>query len=93
MTVTDDSITVERYAYRDTTSQAGRPTSYTIQVDDIFHIRRWVNSNGNPTVVIHTLEGRANRRHTYMCVDDYGAENGLTSKPITTVPRRKDLFT
>lgn len=83
-------VHVARYAYRDTDSEAGKPKKYMIRVTTVRDIRRWVNSNGNPTYVIRTAENDG--PHTYMCVDDFGATNDLSHKRVLNVPRRKDLF-
>lgn len=84
--------TVTRYAYVDTQSQAGRPTKVEIPVNEITELRRWFNSYGNPSCVIHTHNSRTNVSHTYLCVDDYGATNGLGSIPISVKNHRKDMF-
>ena len=78
---------ITRFAYVNTTSQAGRPTEVTIPVAEVLRLSKWSNYYGNPSYVIHMRNGE-----TYLLVDDFGGDNDLRSKPIAFVTRRKDLF-
>lgn len=78
--------TLTRYAYVDTMSTAGRPVAVTFHAVDVVRLAVWHNIYGNPTTAIRLSDGRR-----LLCVDDYGARNGLAHAPIRYVDRRKDL--
>lgn len=75
------------YAYKDTTSEAGSPEEYTINIADIVSSKCWFNSYGNPSYVFHLPY-----ETTYLLVDDYAAMNGVTHISRDIVKRRKDMF-
>lgn len=77
--------TVERYAYKNTTSEAGRPEKYTLRIKSIHWINTWTNYYGNPTYMFYMDDGT-----TYLMVDDYGCMNDIP-KFAKVVGRKKDL--
>ena len=79
--------TVERYAYKNTTSMAGRPEKYEIKSDDIDLNKTWTNYYGNPCYVFHMKNG-----DTFYMVDEYGALNDLGLIRVNYVKRKKDMF-
>ena len=80
--------TIQRAGYYGKTSSAGMPLNLSIPVSTVLGIRRWVNSNGNPSYVL-LISGN---RWLY-CVDDFGCENDLGHLPVQRVNRKRDLFT
>lgn len=78
--------TLERYAYIDTHSEAGKPERVTIKPEMVYKSNVWFNSYGNPTYMLYLVDGR-----TLLCVDDYGAMNGLNHIFRNEVNRKKDL--
>lgn len=78
---------VTRYAYVDTTSEAGRPVHVEFRPSDVVAVRKWINSYGNPSHTFLLADGR-----TLFLVDDFGALNDIRSAPVTYVSRKKDLF-
>lgn len=70
--------TVQRYAYKNTHSTAGRPVEYDIVVADIRDIYKWNNLYGNPNYYFVMNDGTF-----YRLVDDYGALNDLNHMPYT----------
>lgn len=79
--------TIERYAYKNTTSAAGSPKKYIINPSEISAIKKWHNFYGNPSYVYHMENG-----DTYFLQDDYGAMNDLGVLHFDYVKRKKDLF-
>jgi hypothetical protein len=77
--------TVERYAYKNTHSTAGRPEKHEIVIADIRDIYKWLNVYGNPNYYIAMNDGTF-----YRLVDDYGGTNDLNSVPITFVNSRAE---
>ena len=75
------------YAYKNTTSSAGRGVEYEIEQTDIDSIKCWFNFYGNPSYVFHMSNG-----DTYLLVDDYGAMNDISHLSRDCVKRKKDMF-
>lgn len=75
------------YAYKNTTSQAGKAQYFDVNVNDIDVIKCWFNYYGNPSYVFHMTNG-----DTYLLVDDYGAMNGISHLSRKVVNRKKDMF-
>ena len=82
--VPNDTLNI--YAYKNTLSEAGRPTEYTIDPSDVVRINCWFNIHGNPSYGFVMSSG-----DTYLLIDDYGAMNGINHLTRQLVPRRKDL--
>lgn len=78
---------VERYAYINTSSSAGKGEKFTFNPDDVTQAYVWVNSFGNPTYSLFLKDGT-----TLLLVDDYGAMNDINHISARTVQRKKDLF-
>ena len=76
-----------RYAYINTKSQAGEPEKVEFEPKQVNHAYVWSNSFGNPTYTLYLDDGRR-----LLCVDDYGAMNGIDHITARRVSRRKDLF-
>lgn len=77
---------IERYAYVNTSSEAGHPEKIVFDSGDVTSAFVWVNYCGNPSYTLYLKDGRS-----LLCVDDYGCMNDI---PLTaqTVQRKKDLF-
>ena len=58
--------TVERYAYKNTTSSAGNPTKFDIEVNEIVRVNVWFNFYGNPSYGYLMKNG-----DTYLMIDNY----------------------
>jgi len=76
---------LERYAYINTRSEAGRPEKVTFNTIDVTGFTVWTNTFGNPTWMIYLAGGK-----TLLCVDDYGCENDMP-RSARIVQRKKDL--
>lgn len=81
------TTTKEIYAYKNTTSQAGRAKYHTINIKDIVRANCWFNYYGNPSYVFHMENG-----DTYLLVDNYGAMNKVNHLSRVVVKRKKDMF-
>lgn len=75
------------HGYKNTTSHAGSPTEFTIDVNEIDCIKCWFNFYGNPSYVFHMSND-----DMYYLVDDYGAMNGISRLSRLCVKRKKDMF-
>ncbi|MCK4870782.1 MAG: hypothetical protein KAS93_06705 [Gammaproteobacteria bacterium] len=78
---------VERYAYVNTSSEAGDGEKVTFNPDDVTRAFCWTNMYGNPTYSLFLEDGT-----TLLLVDDYGAMNDINHISARTVQRKKDLF-
>ena len=77
---------LKRYAYINTSSEAGSPTEVTFTAEQVVWVRRWVNHYGNPSYTIKLDNG-----DTLYLVDDFGGTNDLRCD-VHICRRRKDLF-
>ena len=80
-------MNITRYAYLNTSSQAGRPTEFTFNSEDVTRAYVWVNYYGNPTYSLFLKDGTS-----LLLVDDYGAMNDINHISAKTVTRKKDLI-
>jgi len=80
-------MNIERYAYLNTGSQAGRPNKIVFDADTVRQAYVWVNYYGNPTYSLFLEDGTS-----LLLVDDYGAMNDINHISAKTVQRKKDLF-
>ena len=78
---------IERYAYINTSSQAGSGERVTFEANDVRQAYVWVNCYGNPTYSLFLEDGTS-----LLLVDDYGAMNDINHISAKTVQRKKDLF-
>ena len=78
---------IERYAYINTSSAAGKGEKVTFESDDVTQAYVWVNYYGNPTYSLFLKD-----RTSLLLVDDYGAMNDINHISAKTVQRKKDLF-
>jgi len=78
---------IKRYAYKNTTSMAGYPVEFEINISEIFSIKCWFNFYGNPSYVYHMDNG-----DTYYLVDEFGGMNNINNLRRDCVNRRKDMF-
>lgn len=79
--------TITQYGYPNTLSEAGKPSRKDFKPSDVTHATVWTNFYGNPTYRLYFKNG-----DTLLCVDDYGAMNGLQHLSAMTVQRRKHLW-
>ena len=77
---------IQRHAYIDTSSEAGRPEKVEFDSEEVTGAYVWSNFYGNPSYTLYLNDGRC-----LFCVDDYGCMNDL-SISAKTVQRKKDLF-
>ena len=80
-------MNIERYAYINTSSQAGRGEKVNFNSDDVTQAYVWVNYYGNPTYSLFLEDGTS-----LLLVDDYGAMNDINHISAKSVQRKKDLF-
>lgn len=78
---------IERHAYINTSSEAGRPTKIVFDSDDVEQAYVWTNGYGNPSYTLYLKNGDC-----LFCVDDYGCMNDIGHIREKTVTRKKDLF-
>jgi len=88
---------ISRYCHVNTRSESGSPERVFFNTEDVIRLTCWVNGYGNPTYMVYltnksgSFGALAGNTATLLCVDDYGCENDLQSKPCRTVNRKKEL--
>jgi hypothetical protein len=80
-------MNIERYAYINTASMAGKPEKVEFNSEDVRAAYVWTNSFGNPSYTLYLEDDTC----LYL-VDDYGAMNDINHISPRFVQRKKDLF-